>query len=247
MSSEDAALEALAALGDPVRRGLYRHVAGTPGDVGRDAAAEAVGVSRSLAAFHLDKLVEAGLLEVCFRRLSGRSGPGSGRPSKLYRRAEGERTVSVPPRSYDSAGRLLAEVVERAGLDGELQAAARAAGEASGSDPGCEADPVEVLRARGYEPFRDGGTVRLNNCPFHALADQFPALVCGMNLAGIEGLLKGLPGGQSWNAAMDPLPQGCCVALEAAEGTKGAEGAKGAEEAAPQTAPEATPQAAPEV
>ncbi|WLQ49084.1 helix-turn-helix domain-containing protein [Streptomyces poriferorum] len=219
MSSEDAALEALVALGDPVRRGLYRHVSGTPGEVGRDAAAEAVGVSRSLAAFHLDKLVEAGLLEVGFRRLSGRSGPGSGRPSKLYRRAEGERTVSVPPRSYDTASRLLAEVVERAGLDGELQAAARAAGEASGGEPGCEADPVEVLRARGYEPFWDEGTLRLNNCPFHALADQFPALVCGMNLAGIEGLLKGLPGGQDWSAAMDPLPHGCCVALETAKRT----------------------------
>lgn len=241
MSSEDAALEALAALGDPVRRGLYRHVTGTPGEVGRDAAAEAVGVSRSLAAFHLDKLVEAGLLEVCFRRLTGRSGPGSGRPSKLYRRAEGERTVSVPPRSYDTASRLLAEVVEQAGLDGELQAAARAAGKAEGGTCDGEGDPVEVLRSRGYEPFWDGGTLRLNNCPFHALADQFPALVCGMNLAGIEGLLAGLPGGRDWNAAMDPLPHGCCVALEAAEG-KGL-----APEATPGGAPEVTPEAKPEV
>ncbi|MFF1922175.1 helix-turn-helix transcriptional regulator [Streptomyces sp. NPDC058221] len=212
MISEDAALEALAVLGDPVRRGLYRHVTGTPGEVGRDAAAAAVGVSRSLAAFHLDKLVEAGLLEVCFRRLSGRSGPGAGRPSKLYRRAEGERAVSVPPRSYDTASRLLAEVVERAGLDGELQAAARQAGEAEGGT-GEEADPVEVLRSRGYEPFWDGERLRLNNCPFHALADQFPALVCGMNLAGIEGLLAGMPDGQAWSAEMDPLPRGCCVAL----------------------------------
>lgn len=204
-------------LGDPVRRGLYRHVAGTPGDVGRDAAAEAAGISRSLAAFHLDKLVEAGLLEVCFRRLSGRSGPGAGRPAKMYRRAEGEHVVSVPPRSYDTAGRLLAEVVEQAGLDRDLQAAARAAGEAEGGASGGEADPVEVLRSRGYEPFWDGGTLRLNNCPFHALADQFPALVCGMNLAGIEGLLAGLPDGQGWSVAMDPLPRGCCVSLETTE------------------------------
>lgn len=215
MSSEDAALEALVVLGDPVRRGLYRHVAGTPGEVGRDAAAEAVGISRSLAAFHLDKLVEAGLLEVCFRRLSGRSGPGAGRPAKMYRRVEGELALSVPPRSYDAASRLLAEVVERAGLDRELQAAARAAGEAEVGASDGEADPVEVLRSRGYEPFWDGGTLRLNNCPFHALADQFPALVCGMNLAGIEGLLAGLPDGRAWSAAMDPLPHGCCVALEA--------------------------------
>ncbi|MGQ4485598.1 helix-turn-helix transcriptional regulator [Streptomyces sp. SAS_281] len=207
MSSDDAALDALAVLGDPVRRGLYRHVAAAPGDVTRDAAADAVGVTRSVAAFHLDKLVDAGLLETTFRRLSGRTGPGAGRPSKLYRRADGEHTVSVPPRSYDTVSRLLAEVVERAGLDAELQAAARAAGEAAGA-----ADPVEALRERGYEPYWDCGKLRLNNCPFHALAEQFPALVCGMNLAGVQGLLA-----EGWSAAMDPLPEGCCVAIEGPE------------------------------
>ncbi|MFE1859073.1 helix-turn-helix transcriptional regulator [Streptomyces anandii] len=206
MTGEDSAFAVLGVLSDPLRRRLYRHVAAAPGEVGRDAAAEAVGVSRSLAAFHLDKLVEAGLLAVSFRRLSGRTGPGSGRPAKMYRRAEGEHTVSVPPRSYDAAGRLLAEVVENAGLDQALQSAARAAGEA---DPDAAAgDLVEVLRARGYQPFWDGETLRLRNCPFHALAEEFPALICGMNLA----LLQGLASGQ-WSPAMDPCPGGCCVAL----------------------------------
>ncbi|MFB8088067.1 transcriptional regulator [Streptomyces sp. col6] len=215
MSSEDAALDALAVLGDPVRRGLYRYVGGAHGDVTRDAAADAVGVSRATAAFHLDKLVDAGLLEVSFKRLSGRSGPGAGRPSKLYRRADGEHAVSVPPRSYDTASRLLAEVVERAGLDAELQAAARAAGAAADT----AGDPLDALRERGYEPFRDCGKVRLNNCPFHALAEEFPALVCGMNLAAIQGLLAGMPGAEGWSAEMDPLPEGCCVALEGPEET----------------------------
>lgn len=206
MTAEDSAFAVLGVLGDPVRRRLYRHVASAPGEVGRDAAAEAVGVSRSLAAHHLDKLVDAGLLEVSFRRLSGRAGPGAGRPAKLYRRAEGEHAVSVPPRSYDAAGRMLAEVVEKAGLDRELQAAARAAGAA---DPEAAAkDLVEVLEGRGYQPFWDGGTLRLRNCPFHALADEFPALVCGMNLALLEGMAD-----EDWTAAMDPCPGGCCVSL----------------------------------
>ncbi|MER5479293.1 helix-turn-helix domain-containing protein [Streptomyces sp. NPDC002734] len=206
MTAEDSAFAVLGVLGDPVRRRLYRHVASSPDEVGRDAAAEAVGVSRSLAAHHLDKLVEAGLLEVSFRRLSGRAGPGAGRPAKLYRRAEGEHAVSVPPRSYDAAGRMLAEVVERAGLDRELQTAARAAGAA---DPeAASGELVEVLESRGYQPFWDGGTLRLRNCPFHALADEFPALVCGMNLALLEGMAD-----QEWTAAMDPCPGGCCVSL----------------------------------
>jgi predicted ArsR family transcriptional regulator len=206
VTADDSVFARLGVLGDPVRRRLYRHVAAAPGEVGRDAAAEAVGVSRSLAAFHLDKLVEAGLLAVSFRRLSGRTGPGAGRPAKVYRRAEGEHAVSVPPRSYDEAGRLLATVVENAGLDRELQAAARAAG-ATAPDAAA-GDLVEVLRARGYEPFWDGETLRLHNCPFHALAEEFRALVCGMNLALLEGLAP-----EQWSPAMDPCPGGCCVAL----------------------------------
>jgi predicted ArsR family transcriptional regulator len=206
MTAEDDAFAVLGVLGDPVRRRLYRHVATAPGEVGRDAAAEAVGVSRSLAAHHLDKLVDAGLLAVSFRRLSGRTGPGSGRPSKLYRRAEGEHAVSVPPRSYGAAGRMLAEVVEKAGLDRELQAAARAAGAA---DPGAaDGDLVKSLEERGYQPFWDGPTLRLRNCPFHALADEFPALICGMNLAMLEGMAD-----EEWDPVMDPCPGGCCVSL----------------------------------
>lgn len=232
---EDAAFAAIDVLRDPVRRKLYRIVASSPQEVGRDGAAEAAGVSRSLAAFHLDRLVEAGLLETEFRRTSGRTGPGAGRPAKLYRRAPGEHTVSVPSRSYSAASQLLAEVVDRAGLDRQLNIAAREAGirasTLAAASPGAHADtdagiddnnkaddnadetnPVALLRNRGYEPFHDGDAVRLHNCPFHALAEQFPALICGMNLALVEGLISGQTGDR-WTARMDPRPGTCCVAL----------------------------------
>jgi predicted ArsR family transcriptional regulator len=211
-SGEDEILDTVAVLGDPVRRKLYQAVAAAPAAVGRDAAASAVGVSRSLAAFHLDRLVEAGLLTVTYQRLSGRSGPGAGRPAKLYQRAPGERELSLPPRSYDSAARLLADVVERAGLDRELQAAARQAGAAA--TVGGDRDPESELRERGYEPYWDQATLRLHNCPFRSLAEEFPALVCGMNLALVEGILPGCADGEGWTAVLDPLPEeGCCVAL----------------------------------
>ncbi|MGW4808724.1 helix-turn-helix transcriptional regulator [Kitasatospora sp. NPDC004272] len=207
MTAEDSSIEALGALADPVRRALYRHVADAPQETGRDAAAAAVGVSRSLAAFHLDKLVDAGLLATSYRRPAGRGGPGAGRPAKLYRRADAEIAVALPPRAYGEAGRLLAEVVERAGLDQELQAAARTAG--------AERRPSDLpaaLRERGYAPYRDGEVLRLRNCPFHALADEFPALVCGMNLALLQGLA-----GEEWAPVMDPGADGCCVSLTRCE------------------------------
>ena len=211
----DRDLAAIGLLQDPVRRALYGHVAAAGGEVSRNQAAEAVGVQRGLAAFHLDKLVEAGLLEASFRRLGDRRGPGAGRPAKLYRRASGEVAASLPPRTYETAAHLLAETVEQAGADLELQATARRSGLeagrralAAGAGPTVE----RLLAARGYEPYRDGDRLRLRNCPFANLAGEFPVLVCAMNLSLIEGLLDGT-GEPAARAAMDPAPGRCCVAV----------------------------------
>jgi predicted ArsR family transcriptional regulator len=203
---------ALRTLHDPVRRSLYRFVAAQPREVGRDEAARAVGVQRGLAAFHLDKLVEAGLLEVAaVRRVSGRSGPGAGRPAKLYRRAAVDHQVSVPERTYGLAAELLAEAVDEAGAEPALHAGARRAGARAGRQEPAGADLVEVLARRGYEPWRDGTVLRLGNCPFRDVAAGFPAVVCGMNLALLEGLLEGL--GADATAVLDPAPGRCCVAV----------------------------------
>ena len=211
----DRDLAAIGLLQDPVRRALYGHVVAAGGEVSRNQAAEAVGVQRGLAAFHLDKLVEAGLLEASFRRLGDRRGPGAGRPAKLYRRAAGEVAASLPPRTYETAAHLLAEAVDQAGADLELQAAARRAGRAAGREqaaPGPGPGIEQVLGARGYEPYRHGAALRLRNCPFATLAGEYPVLVCAMNLSLVEGLLEGI-GEPPGRAAMDPGPDRCCVAL----------------------------------
>jgi predicted ArsR family transcriptional regulator len=198
-------LDAIALLADPARRAAYRVVIdAAPEPVGRDEVAAKLGVGRTLAAFHLDKLVAGGLLEASFARRTGRTGPGAGRPAKLYRRAGAERAVTVPPRRYLSAAELLAEAVERAGADETLYLVANKRGREEAG-----ADPVEALADRGYEPTTDDATIRLRNCPFHVLADDFPPLVCGMNLALITGLVEGT----GWEARLEPTPGHCCVAL----------------------------------
>jgi predicted ArsR family transcriptional regulator len=210
----DRDLAAIGLLQDPVRRALYGNVVAAGGEVSRNQAAEAVGVQRGLAAFHLDKLVEAGLLEASFRRLGERRGPGAGRPAKLYRRAAGEVAASLPPRTYETAAHLLAETVEQTGADLELQAAARRAGVRAGRRQPREGGPAveRLLAARGYEPYRDGAALRLRNCPFANLSGEFPVLVCAMNLSLIEGLLEGV-GEPPGRAVMDPAPGRCCVAI----------------------------------
>ncbi|MEV4836815.1 helix-turn-helix domain-containing protein [Nonomuraea sp. NPDC049486] len=213
MSDDD--LDALALLHDPVRRSLYEAVAGRGGEVGRQEAAEAAGVSRTLAGHHLDKLVEAGLLESGFRRPE-RGGPGSGRPAKVYRRAAGERSVSLPPRDYVTLASVLAGVVDELGAEERAERAARLAGERLGRSRGGR--PVEeVLRERGYEPYADAGGLRMRNCPFHVLSHEQPLLVCSMNLALCQGLLDGL-GDDPGRARLDPRPGECCVALSKTNG-----------------------------
>ncbi|MFF8610497.1 helix-turn-helix transcriptional regulator [Streptomyces sp. NPDC015346] len=213
-------IDAIAMLQDPVRRRLYEYVAAQGREVGRNEAAEAAGVARTLAAHHLDRLTEAGLLESGSRRLTGRSGPGAGRPAKVYTRAPVERSVSLPARDYRTAAELLAEAAEQAGLDAGLCAAARRRGEAlRGSAAPCGGleEAMETLAARGYEPHVEGAeddagrVVRMRNCPFHAVAERFPPLVCGMNLALLEGLL-GTDG--PVRARMDARPGECCVVVE---------------------------------
>jgi predicted ArsR family transcriptional regulator len=206
-------LEPLVALGDPARRRLYEYVSRVGRTVGRDEAAAAAGMGRSLAAYHLDRLAADGLLEVSYERPEGRGGPGAGRPPKLYRRAGREFALHAPPRDYA----LLAEIFLRAGEgDGAARAAVERAARELGTELGRtarEAGLEEALRVRGYEPYDDGGTIRFHNCPFHALAVEHRGSVCSLNLALVEGLVAGAGGGGGVRASLEPDRAGCCVAV----------------------------------
>ena len=211
-------LASLSSLEDPVRRRLYEVVRERAEPVGRDEAAAAAGVGRALAVYHLDKLVEAGLLTPSYRRPPGRSGPGAGRPAKLYVRSDREFAVTVPPREYELAARLLIQAVE-ADQCGNSRAALLDAARRLGADLGRRfhgnADLDEALAGHGYEPRRgEDGVIRLRNCPFHQLAQQHRDVVCGMNLGLIEGILAGL-GAQGLRPVLDPRPGHCCVAIGA--------------------------------
>jgi predicted ArsR family transcriptional regulator len=215
-------LAALAALNDPARRAVFDLVAPAATAVSRDAAAEALGVSRRVAAFHLDRLAKEGLLVVEYRRPPGRSGPGAGRPAKLYRRAEDEVAVSVPERHYDVVGGLLAAAVtESIDTGAAVQQVLHRTAYDAGKTIGAAAENLPAALAdAGYEPRQqdhDGGTVVLGNCPFHRLAEQFTALVCGVNLQLLRGIADGA-GDSSYSAELDPGPGRCCVRLLPAPG-----------------------------
>jgi predicted ArsR family transcriptional regulator len=224
-------LASLSSLDDPVRRRLYAVISARSEPVSRDDAAGAAGIGRALAAYHLDKLVEVGLLTAIYQRPEGRTGPGAGRPAKLYCRSEREFAVTVPPREYELAARLLVRAVE-SDPSGRSHAALRAAAHQLGTELGGDvaaqgpsedhgddaADPEQrdletVLAAYGYEPEHCADDVtRLRNCPFHQLVQQHKETVCGMNLALIDGVAAGLKA-STLRPVLDPQPGYCCVTI----------------------------------
>lgn len=198
-------IERVALLREPVRRRLYFVVRGAGRPVSREEAALTAGVSRSLAAFHLDRLADGGLLEVEYRRLSGRRGRGAGRPAKLYRGGRDRVEVSLPRTRYALAGDLLIRALREAGPNrapvAAVEESAEASGRESARDLGREirrraplARMTGALERLGFEPEEDGERILLRNCPFHELARRDPELVCGMNEAFLRGLADGLTG-----------------------------------------------------
>lgn len=214
----------LGVLADPVRRALYRFVASQPGVVSRDQAAAGVEVPRHTAKFHLEKLVEEGLLVAEFRRLTGRTGPGAGRPAKVYRRSGQEVSVSIPGRRYDLAGRVLADAVQRA-LDGvpmeqalgeAARGAAAAAVEHAGGPEAARderARVTAVLEGHGYEPRDEAHGISLRNCPYGRLSAEHPGVVCRANQEFVGAVVEGL-GCATLRAEEAARSHGCCVRLE---------------------------------
>ena len=204
----EAELARLATLGDPTRRAIYLYLVSSGEAVGRDEAARAVGVTRQLAAFHLERLLESGLVVATHRRLSGRTGPGAGRPAKLYKPA-GDIAVTVPERRFE----LLADVLGDAQPDLDaVRRAARERGLLIGQGARGRAGILARLRDHGFEPETKAGAVWLRNCPFDNLSRPDPRLVCELNFALVTGMCDAAAA-TPFEPELDPAPGRCCVVL----------------------------------
>jgi predicted ArsR family transcriptional regulator len=221
---DTAAVAAIATLDDEVRRALFVCVRDAPKPLTREDAAAVVGVSRKLAAFHLEKLVAAGLLVA---RVDPRPQPRVGRTPKVYEASRTNVSVNVPQREHALLAEILLTAVreQRAGesATNAVRRVAARRGEHVGNDarerlrPGrlgverASAICCDVLSVHGFEPVRDGGDIRLRNCPFHPLAEHETAVVCGLNHAFLSGMLRGLGADAVLCAQLDPVPGQCCV------------------------------------
>jgi len=206
---------AVVALADSSRRALYEYVRRQDRPVSREEAGDAARMSRGLAAFHLEKLVEAGLLRAGVRPSPG-GRRGRGRAPKVYEAAGDGLAITIPQRRYELIAEILADAVAEDPADAGEAAHRRAAerGRELGARLRGTGDLAGALAEVGFEPEADGAGVALRNCPFHALAARQTALVCGLNQAFVAGLLAGLAVG-GVRAELAPRPGYCCVALSA--------------------------------
>ncbi|WP_083947227.1 helix-turn-helix transcriptional regulator [Actinomadura latina] len=225
MTSDSAGLAAAAILSDDLRRRMYAFIRAAQAPVTRDEAAASVGISRKLAAFHLDKLVDAGLL--CARYASPSGVRRVGRAPKVYEPSGVDVRVSIPQREHGLLASILLDAVrgQQAGESAQ-DAALRAAGERGRALGAAESRPVrggrlgteraltcaaEILERHGFEPDREGpARLRLRNCPFHPMAEDDPGLVCGVNHAFLSGMVDGL-GASTVQAKLAPHSGYCCV------------------------------------
>lgn len=208
-----AQLDPLCSLDDPTRRRLYEYVVTQPEPVRRDQVSADLDVERSTVVYHLDKLVDEGLLVASFARPEGRGGPGAGRPAKHYERSAREFAVSVPPRDYRLAAELLARAAAADTTGTVRHALERAAADLGRAvvDGEVALDLSEYLARQGFEPYLDGDVMRLRNCPFDRLAREHTELVCGMNLAMLAAAAEGTDA--PFEVHLDPADDRCCVAF----------------------------------
>lgn len=228
---EPDVLTAVGALGDELRRGMYGFIRRERRPVSRDEAAESVGISRKLAAFHLDKLVAVGLLRV--RYDAPDRARTVGRAPKLYEPAPALIRVSIPERRHELLAEILAEAVlgesdERDARQSAMEVAGQR-GTAFGQVERARCRPGrlgaeraltlagESLEQLGFEPERTTPTMLvLRNCPFHPLAAKAPELVCAINHRFLDGYLRGLGAQQCAAAVLHPQADACCVQLKSA-------------------------------
>jgi predicted ArsR family transcriptional regulator len=204
---------------------LFEYVRRQDHPVTREEAADAQGVSRNLAAFHLDKLVEVGLLQARYEAPADQP-RGRGRTPKVYRPSGDALTLTVPERRYELVAEILADAVaedptraaeaahERATRRGVELGRQLAPHVPPNGDAAVQLATVGLaLDDLGFEPrpTPEAGLI-LANCPFHALAQRQRELICGLNHSFVAAFLAGLGAG-CLTAHLVPRPEACCVEI----------------------------------
>src|SRR5690348_13999722 len=178
----------LATAADPDLRRALVAARRASGPVTADDVGAELGVHRNVARARLDRLAEAGLLTVTRERRTGRTGPGAGRPAKVYAVAPELEQLEFPSRGYASLVALLLDelpadarpealrrVGERFGRHLAARSGVRASRDAGeGLQRVCETVAELGFQAAVEEAGADGGTIATPTCPLRPIVMTHP-------------------------------------------------------------------------
>ena len=223
------ALAVYKALGDDTRFAIYRELAVSPSACSATDLAERLGLHPNTVRPHLDRMREAGLVEVeAVHRGT------VGRPQLRYSLAPGAPGLGLDPPAHTLLAGLLAALAEQQGVEGDEaaglgrrwgeEAVARRRGARS-----CIAALMGELDRLGFDPVDshldggDGRRVRVDflHCPFRELAEAYPDLVCNLHRGIVEGVVAAAGPGmvERFNTLGDRDPCNVAVSVGYAEST----------------------------
>ena len=213
-------LTVLKALGDETRFAMYRELARSTGALSAQDLADRLGLHANTVRLHLERLREAGLVDVeAVHRGT------VGRPQHLYFLADGAPALGFDPPAHALLAGLLAALAERVGADA---ASAKSTGRVWGADTGrrtrsrsCLAALEAELTRLGFEPSAEAadgaheGSTRIDflHCPFRELAEAYPELVCNLHRGLCEGVVDSAGGGRVEEFATLYDPEPCHVVV----------------------------------
>jgi predicted ArsR family transcriptional regulator len=193
---ERVRLDILKALGDNTRYAIYLELARSPLPLTTAEVADVLGLHVNTVRPHLERMREVGLLRV---DTGGRGAVG--RPQHRYSIADDAPALGLEPSPFPMLARVLLRAAAEGGLDpDELADAGREQGRAdarswAAGTPALEALVVEQAKL-GFDPAvvedDERATMAFAHCPFRALAEQHPDLVCRLHCGLVEGLVEEL-------------------------------------------------------
>ncbi len=191
-------LDILKALGDNTRYAIYLELARSPMPLSTAEVAEVLDLHVNTVRPHLERMRDVGLLEV-----ASASQGEVGRPQHRYSLAPDAPSLGLEPSPLPTLAQILLSAAHAAGLTPEeLTDAGREQGQADGRQWPPATDAVDALVAEqarlGFDPavidLEAGAVMAFAHCPFRALAEQHPDLVCSLHRGLVEGLVGQIGG-----------------------------------------------------
>lgn len=207
------------ALSQPTRARLFTLLSEVHRPVATDELAEELGLHPNGVRVHLERMLDAGLIERRRERIA------RGRPRDTWTISPGAQPGGDPPTGYAALARWLVRSLVAGGARvRDLEATGRRIGRGLAADREGENATEQLLfdtmTSLGFQPEREPLgkhrlTYRLRNCPYREAVQERQSLVCALHRGLTSGLLESIDPNSALTGfeAKDPDLAGCVIRI----------------------------------